>query len=164
MGSWRTCGSWQTKAGMNDHLHIESIQARRTTIYSHFSPGRHLPHRFGLLCEEETKSFLDGYPLPWVGIGWRESGRMSRLGGFPTWWNFLEKKNKYEYFFNSSMMKHLYKKSNISFLLATHTLINDYTYMYLVLGYVYTRVSTVIRTLQNGSVSALGRFNLSGTG
>ena len=26
------------------------------------------------------------------------------------------------------------------------------------------RVSTVIRTLQNGSVSALGRFNLSGTG
>ena len=28
----------------------------------------------------------------------------------------------------------------------------------------YIRVSTVIRTLQNGSVSALGRFNLSGTG
>ena len=27
-----------------------------------------------------------------------------------------------------------------------------------------SRVSTVIRTLQNGSVSALGRFNLSGTG
>ena len=29
---------------------------------------------------------------------------------------------------------------------------------------VKARVSTVIRTLQNGSVSALGRFNLSGTG
>ena len=30
--------------------------------------------------------------------------------------------------------------------------------------YVWTKVLTVIRTLQNGSVSALGRFNLSGAG
>ena len=32
------------------------------------------------------------------------------------------------------------------------------------LVWVHIRVSTVIRTLQNGSVSALGRFNLSGIG